>query len=93
MIIASNSFFAKLLKPIALMGRMSLTNYIMQSFILSIVFYGWGFGLFGQTDVTSIVLLGICVYMLQLYINIIWFKYNNQGPLEKLWRKYSYNKR
>ena len=93
MIIASNSFFAKLLKPIALMGRMSLTNYIMQSFILSIVFYGWGFGLFGQTDVTSIVLLGICVYMLQLFINIIWFKYNNQGPLEKLWRKYSYNKR
>jgi uncharacterized protein len=93
MIIASNSFFAKLLKPIALMGRMSLTNYIMQSFILSIVFYGWGFGLFGQTDVTSIVLLGICVYMLQLFINIVWFKYNNQGPLEKLWRKYSYNKR
>lgn len=90
MIIASNAAIAKLLKPVALMGRMSLTNYIMQSFILSILFYGWGFGLFGQTKVTSVVLIGICVYFFQIIINILWFKFYNQGPLEKIWRKFSY---
>jgi len=90
LIIASYKTVAKLLWPIALMGRMSLTNYIMQSLIMSVIFYGWGFGLFGQTNVTSLVLIGIGVYLVQVILNIIWFRFYNQGPLEKLWRKVSY---
>ena len=74
----------------ALMGRMSLTNYLMQSVLLSIIFYGWGFGLFGQTKVTSVVFIGVCVFVFQLVLNVIWFKFYNQGPLEKLWRNFSY---
>ena len=90
LIIASFKTIAKILWPIALMGRMSLTNYIMQSLLMSVVFYGWGFGLFGQTNVTSVVLIGIGVYLFQIILNIIWFRFYNQGPLEKLWRKMSY---
>jgi uncharacterized protein len=90
LIVASIKSMARLLWPIALMGRMSLTNYIMQSLIMSIIFYGWGFGLFGQTNVTFVVLIGIGVYLFQVILNIIWFRFYNQGPLEKLWRKISY---
>lgn len=92
LIIASFKTIAKVLWPFALMGRMSLTNYIMQSLIMAVVFYGWGFGLFGQTNVTSVILIGIGVYLFQIILNIIWFKFYNQGPLEKLWRKISYKK-
>ncbi len=90
LLIASNVSIAKLLKPIALMGRMSLTNYIMQSVILSVIFYGWGFGLFGQTKVTTLVIIALIVYLVQVILNTIWFKYYDQGPLEKLWRRFSY---
>jgi uncharacterized protein len=89
-LMASFISVAKFLKPIALMGRMSLTNYIMQSLILSIIFYGWGFGLFGQTKVTSVVLIAVCVYIFQVIINVVWFRFYDQGPLEKLWRKLAY---
>jgi uncharacterized protein len=35
-------------RPLAAVGQMALTNYIMTSVIVGIVFYGYGFGLFGQ---------------------------------------------
>lgn len=90
LIISSFTSIARILNPIALMGRMSLTNYITQSVFLSIIFYGWGFGLFGQTKVTTLVLIALSVYVFQLLLNLVWFRYFKQGPLEKFWRKVSY---
>ncbi len=90
LIVSSYPSVARFLNPIASMGRMSLSNYILQSVILSIIFYGWGFGLFGHTKVTTLVLIALCVYVFQLVLNIIWFRYFKQGPLERLWRKVSY---
>jgi uncharacterized protein len=90
MIISSGQSVAKFLKPLALMGRASLTNYLMQSLLLSIVFYGWGFGQFGQIKVTSVEFIALGVFLIQLIINLIWFRNYKQGPLEKLWRKWSY---
>lgn len=89
-LISSIQTFAKILKPIANTGRMSLTNYIMQSVILSVIFYGWGFGLFGHQKVTDLVLIAICVYLFQMVYSSVWLKYFDQGPLEALWRKFSY---
>jgi len=90
LILASYKSIANLLWPIALMGSTSLTNYIMQSLIMSVIFYGWGFGLFGHTKVTTVVLIGICVYLFQVALTINWFRFYNQGPLEKFWRNLSY---
>jgi uncharacterized protein len=92
LILASYKSISKLFKPVALMGRMSLTNYLMQSFILSVIFYGWGFGLFGQTKVTYVLLIAIMVYAFQIVFSFIWFKFYQQGPFEKLWRRLSYGK-
>ncbi|MFZ4401970.1 MAG: DUF418 domain-containing protein [Bacteroidales bacterium] len=90
LLISSNATIARFLKPVALMGQMSLSNYIMQSIILSIVFYGWGFGIFGQTSLTLLLLIAVCIYFFQLFLCILWFKFYTQGPLEKLWRMISY---
>lgn len=90
LLISSFSTPAKLLKPFGLMGRMSLTNYLTQSLILSVIFYGWGFGMFGQTEITKVLLIAIIVFAIQIIANVIWFKYYELGPMEKIWRRWSY---
>ena len=90
-LIVSFNPIAKALKPVADMGRMSLTNYIAQSIILSIIFYGWGLGYFGQTNVVNLVILAVCVYVFQIVISSIWLRYFKQGPLEMIWRKICYS--
>lgn len=90
MLVASYPIAAKCLRPLALMGYMSLTNYIMQSIILSLIFYGWGWGLFGMENMKSLFAMALCIFVCQLIVNSIWFRFYKQGPLEKLWRYLSY---
>lgn len=88
LLLASYKF--NILKPFAYVGRMSLTNYIMQSLIFSIIFYGWGFGKFGMQEPTIFVWYAVGVFVFQLIFSYIWLKKRKHGPLEWLWRKLSY---
>ncbi len=90
-LITTNLSVTRALGPFALMGRMSLTNYLMQSLFLSILFYGWGLGLFGQTKIPLLIIIALGVYFLQMVMNIFWFRYRNQGPVEWVWRWVAYN--
>lgn len=84
------SYKSSILKPFAYVGRMSLTNYIMQSIIFSVIFYGWGFGKFGMQEPTIFVWYAVGVFIFQLIFSYFWLKQKKQGPLEWLWRKLSY---
>ena len=90
LLISSFQTVSKALKPVAFMGRMSLTNYLMQSLIMAVLFYGWGFGLFGQTNIVMLVCIAFGIFILQVIWSVLWFRSKKQGPLEKLWREYSY---
>ncbi len=68
-------------------GRMSLTNYITQSIIGSLLFYHWGFGLYQHLGITASFLVGIAIFILQLTFCHWWMKSHRHGPLEALWRK------
>ncbi len=84
------SFKTIILKPFAFAGRMSLTNYIMQSVLFSIIFYGWGFGKFGMQSPGVFVWYAVGIFIFQLIFSFLWLKAYKQGPLEWLWRKLSY---
>lgn len=84
------SYKSSILKPFAYVGRMSLTNYIMQSALFSIIFYGWGFGKFGMQAPTIFVWYAVGVFIFQLIFSYFWLRHYKQGPLEWLWRKLSY---
>ncbi|MCD4729558.1 MAG: DUF418 domain-containing protein [Bacteroidales bacterium] len=88
LLLASYKF--NILKPFAYVGRMSLTNYIMQSVIFSIIFYGWGFGKFGMQEPTIFIWYAVGVFIFQLLFSYLWLKTKKQGPLEWIWRKLSY---
>ena len=65
-------------------GRMSLTVYISQSIITSMIFGPWGFGLFQDLQTWQVVLLAVGIWALLVYLSTIWLKRFSQGPLEQL---------
>ena len=80
----------KLLKPLGKAGRMSLTLYIMQSIICTLLFYNFGFGLYGEIDVQMGTLIAIGVFIIQVIFAELWFTKFKQGPLELLVKKLTY---
>lgn len=81
------------LKIFAPMGRMALTNYIMQTVFGILLYYGVGLGLGGHTGPSVFIPLGILVYVVQMVYSYWWFRYYNFGPLEWIWRQLTYGKR
>lgn len=79
-------------KALAGVGRMALTNYIMQSVICGIIFYGFGFGLYGTLERHELYYVVFSVWLFQLIISPIWLNYFKYGPLEWLWRSLTYKK-
>lgn len=71
-------------------GKLSLTNYIMQTVICTTIFYGYGFALFGRAGVTDGILLGIVIFALQMYFSTLYVNYFRYGPLEKITRIVTY---
>lgn len=82
-----------LLNRFAPVGRMALTNYILQSVICTAIFYGFGLGLIGRFPPVYILPLAIAVFGLQVYASERYFKKYKMGPLEKMWRTGTYLKR
>jgi uncharacterized protein len=66
---------------------MSLSNYIIQSIIGSMIYYGFGLGLYKYTGATYCLIIGIALATLQGFFSYWWIRKYNQGPLEIIWHK------
>jgi len=82
--------FKNILNPLKYIGRMALTNYLMQSVIFTTFMYAYGFGYFGSIQPWQLVIYAILVFIIQLFISIIWLKNFRFGPMEWIWRKLTY---
>jgi uncharacterized protein len=82
----------KLLKYFAPVGRMALTNYVGQSVICTLIFYGTGLGLGGKMGPTLYLPFGLAVYIMQIVASRIWLDRFQFGPLEWLWRVLTYGR-
>ncbi len=83
------------LSPLAAVGRTALTNYIGQTVICTMLFYGTlhNLGWFGNVSWAAQVGVVAGVWLLQLTASTLWLKRYRMGPLEALWRWGSYGKR
>ena len=81
------------LRVFAPLGRMAMTNYLMQTVLCVTIFYGYGYGLFGRFGAfySTLIALGILVFQ-TLYSNL-WLRYFEFGPMEWIWRQLTYKKR
>ena len=71
-------------------GRMALTNYLMQSLICMLVFTGAGFGWVAQTSLWQVYGIVLPIWLLQLWLSPWWLARFYYGPVEWLWRAMTY---
>ena len=79
-----------LLQWLKKVGQMAFTNYLMQSIICSIIFYGYGFKLFGKLEIHQEYYVVFAVWAFQIVFSNVWLRYYRFGPFEWLWRSLTY---
>ena len=82
----------QLWKVLSFPGRMALTNYIGQSILGTIIFYGVGFGLGAYIGLVYIEIIAICVFTIEILWSMGWLNYFRFGPLEWIWKCITYNR-
>jgi uncharacterized protein len=78
-------------QPIASVGRMPLTNYLLQTAIATTIFYGWGLGYWNRGGPLVWLLLALAIYFIvQVPLSMWWLKRFQYGPMEYFWRILTY---
>ena len=81
---------SRILGLLAPAGKMALTNYLTQSLIGSLVFYGYGLGMWQQWGRAELALFVMSVFIAQIIFSHLWLRYFQYGPMEWLWRALTY---
>ncbi len=79
--------FRRLFGRLATIGRMSLTNYLLQSILGTFVFYNWGLGLYREVGVVYALLCGVGIVAVQYLFSRWWLGRFSHGPVEWLWKR------
>jgi len=77
-------------------GKLSLTNYLLQTVICTSIFYGYGLGQFGKLGVLNSIVLGLAIFSVQCVFSHWYLKYFRRGPLEftlRMWTNFSWSGR
>jgi uncharacterized protein len=81
-----------LIRVFSCLGRMPLSLYLMQSLISIGIFYGYGWGIIGQLSPIFIPAVAWAIIIFQYQFARLYLHYFEQGPLETLWRRWTYGK-
>lgn len=77
---------------LAPVGRMALTNYLLQSVVCTMIFYNYGLGYYGKVGPALGLVFTAVIYLLQIPLSILWLKHFRFGPMEWFWRSLTYGK-
>lgn len=88
----SKESWQRALKKLAPMGRMALTNYLMQTIIGLALFTGMGLGWGTRVSAITFESMAVGVFVLQVLWSHWWLKRFRYGPMEWLWRSLTYGK-
>ena len=83
---------ARIFNWLAAPGRMALSNYISQSLVGVLLFYGLGFGLGCSFGLVYVELTAFAVFVLQIVVCKWWLRHFRFGPLEWVWRMLTYGR-
>jgi uncharacterized protein len=91
--IVQTSTGKRILKYLIPMGRMALSNYLFQTIIMIVIFYNFGFNLFGRIGLIQTTGIALLILVMQIIFSNIWLRHFRFGPFEWLWRSLTYKKR
>lgn len=80
-------------KPLAAVGQTALSNYLGTTVICTLLFDGWGLGLFGKLQFYQLFYVVGAVWIFNLIASSWWLKHFRFGPMEWVWRSLTYWKR
>ena len=80
----------RLQTSLAAVGRMALTNYLLQSIVCITLFYGHGLGWYGSVERTGQAMVVLAMSIAQLFWSPLWLSTFHYGPFEWLWRSLTY---
>ncbi len=82
-----------LMQALAKVGQMAFTNYLLQTVLCTLIFYGYGLGYFGKLALHELYYVVGGIWVFQLVYSVIWLSYFRFGPLEWAWRSLTYWKK
>ncbi len=85
--------FRAVAQGLGAVGRMALTNYLLQTLICTTLFYGHGLGWFGRVERSGQLLIVAGIWAAQLILSPWWLRHYRFGPAEWLWRSLTYGQR
>lgn len=89
---AETKIGTKLFTSFAPVGKISMSNYLLQSILSTLIFYSYGLGFYNKISVVTGTILVILIYLLQIVLSHYWLKNHIYGPVEWLWRTITYKK-
>jgi uncharacterized protein len=89
-LIIKRGYLNALMKRLRAVGQMAFTNYVLQTIICTLFFFGYGLGYYHKLELYQLYFVVLTVWMIELIISPIWLKYHRFGPLEWLWRSLTY---
>lgn len=91
--LAQRPVWQRRLSSIAIVGRMPLTNYLLQTAIATTIFYGWGLGFWNRGGPLTWLLLALGIFFIvQIPFSVWWLNRFDYGPMEYLWRVLTYGR-
>jgi uncharacterized protein len=71
---------------LAAIGRLALSNYLLQTAVCSVVFYGHGLGLFARIERSGQLALVVVLWGVEIIASRLWLMTFEMGPIESVWR-------
>ena len=81
-----------LTRRLAAVGRTALSNYLIHTILCTMLFYGYGYGLFARLDRVQLLAVVAAIWAFQLWYSPLWLTYFRFGPAEWLWRSLTYGR-
>jgi len=85
-------WWRKWLAPFSAVGHMALTNYLFTGLVAVFISFSWGLGLYGKVSAWMGLLLVLMIFPIQVFGSRWWMARYNFGPVEWLWRSFTYGK-
>lgn len=88
----SVGFLKSIWDAFASAGKLALSNYLVQTIICTIFFYGYSMGYYGRLSQFQLYIVAAEIIIAQLVLSVIWLRYYRYGPAEWLLRRLYYGK-